>query len=186
MRDPLLFSMFQGPPLKSKTKSDFIYKEKNPFDVALDANISNEVDRLMSEQDPHSNPLLSIAHMRKKFEMAILEDLNCGEIGKHIITAIAILRNEGNHYLSDTDQESLMLDIDELRKQVANLDLNELDGESLKTALTISDRSLAAILQVSTAKFIEERFLESLSMFSFLSTLASAEPDSWYRLGLVA
>jgi len=79
-----------------------------------------------------------------------------------------------------------MLDIDELRKQVANLDLNELDGESLKTALTISDRSLAAILQVSTAKFIEERFLESLSMFSFLSTLASAEPDSWYRLGLVA
>jgi len=186
MPDPLMYDMLRGLSAYQKEKNEAPKEEEESSEKALDASIRREVDLLISELNPDHNQFLSRQQMRKKLEMEIREAIDCHELGQHIKAAISLLEHEGRHHIDESDHGNLMQEIENLRMHMKSIDVAHIDKEMLKAALNFSESGQASILQIGVAKFIEERFPESLSIFAFLSTIASEDPDYWYRLGLAA
>jgi tetratricopeptide (TPR) repeat protein len=129
---------------------------------------------------------LSPEAYREKLEAEVRNSLDLTEFSQHVTNAVRILQNEGQRYLSKHENDDLMENLDNLRYRLANIDLNHLENDILKTTLLISKESCASIQKIGIAKYSEKHLSDSLSIFAFLASLDSENPDYWYRLGLVA
>jgi tetratricopeptide (TPR) repeat protein len=185
--DPALYDMMHGvTPTKKKVLSSEVPINNGHFVPAIEKSIEMEVNRLLADEDPNQNKLLSVQARRAKLAQEMRESLDMSELEKHVSTASDIIRNEGNNYLEKEAHNLLIQGLNSLGKQMLSLDPENLNNETLRTALTLPPNNLSAILKIGIAKFTDGLLQESFSIFAFLSALDSEEPDYWYRLGLVA
>lgn len=176
MIDPSLFDMMHGVTSKKKKKID-----KNSEDPVIEETIQREVDRLMAEEDPTANQLLPKEAKRAKIEQEVRAFADHTEFGKYIASAYSIFETEV------TEDQTLQKSLSELKKKLNQLDLKEeLSDEKLQAILALPEEVQNSILKIGITKFTEEKFEESLAVFTFLTAVADEEPDYWYRLGLVA
>lgn len=184
--DPSLCDLLHGiRPSKNKTPAEN-HLEKRPFDAAFDLAIKKEVDQMIEKEDPSQHKLLTLQSRRAQLEQELRSDVEMSEFGTHLINALNILRNEGKNYLENEEYEQLIQAIDQQNQQIAKLEPSTLNDENLLAALTMSQANLASILKVGIDKYSQGLPNESLSIFSYLSSLDATNPDYWYRLGLVA
>src|SRR5215203_195680 len=127
MNDPNLFE-------SSKNSSSVVQSSKNKdrFDLALEESIKECVNHLMKDEDPTKNYLTSPAIRRKKLEMEVSESLDLTEFGQNVSNAVNIIREDGKLYLSIEEYDALIKSLDNLRSQLDNLDLNNLEDGSFK------------------------------------------------------
>jgi tetratricopeptide (TPR) repeat protein len=186
--DPALFDLMHGV-MPNKMGGGSSLKgaiKKDPFDAAIEKAIKQEVDTMLADEDPSQNRFISLQAKRSKLEQEVRESLDMSAFGNHIESAIGILKKEGWQSLEKEEFELLVKELDNLSQKLANLKPDSLNNENLTAALTIEQSNLNSILKVGIAKINEGLMSESLSIFTFLSTLDAADPEYWYRLGLVA
>lgn len=184
MLDPILYEAMQGKSLFSGSPSKFVKKDR--FELALDESIKEQVDKLMLDEDPTKNKLVSAEIRRKQLEAELRKELQFSEFEHSMITAVKIIRSEGQNLLTPAEFELVKTSLNTLSQQIQQLDLKNLDSERLNKALVTSPESLASILQIGIAKYNEKQLEESLSIFAFLATIDSQNADYWFRLGSVS
>ncbi len=184
MLDPKLYEAMQGKSSPSDTSSKTAKKDR--FELALDECIKEEVDRLMLDEDPTKIKLVTPEIRRKQLEAEKRKELQFTEFEQSMITAVRIIRNEGQNLLTPAEYDIVKESLNHLNQQLQQLELNNLDNEKLKNALVTPQENLACILKIGIAKYSEKQLEDSLSIFAFLATIDSQNPDYWFRLGSVA
>lgn len=193
MADPRLFDMMNGVYPKKKTMPDDRSPSARPpaandgdsDAMALEELIKEEVESLMSAEDP-SAKLLPAEARRAKIEQEVRAAADYSKLGKFISTAFEILRKEGSAYLDKKEDESLQQSLDKFTERLEDLHIKELTDEKMAAALALPPEILKLILKVAIEKFRQGQIADSLAIFVFLTTVDEEEPDFWFRLGLVA
>lgn len=183
MLDPILYEAMQS---KASSSDSSKAAKKDRFELALDESIKEEVDKLMLDEDPTKNKLVSPEMRRKQLEAEKRKELEFSEFEDSMTAAVKIIRNEGQNLLTPAEYDLVKASLNQLNHQLQQLDLKNLDNERLKNALVIPPENLASILKIGIAKYSEKHLEESLSIFAFLATIDSQNPDYWFRLGTVA
>lgn len=165
-----------------KTSSD----KKDRFKLAIQKSIEEYVDKQMKEEDPSKISLIPTEARRQMLKSEAQEDLDLTEFAEYASNAIAILRFEGTRYLSKENYELLVQNLDRMKKELENLNLNQLKDEALQKALQTTPEVRTSILKVAIDKYSNNLLPDSLSIFAFLTALDAEDPDYWYRFGLVA
>ena len=191
MVDPSLFDMMHGAaPTKSKKNNNpapsTSAKELSKDELAFEEAIKREVDRILANEDPTANKLISPEVRRAKIEQEVRAAADSSKLEKYMTNAFKIMRVEGLTYLEKNEHETLQQNLDKFSERLRNLDPSELTSENLKAAMAIPLENQKSILKIAIAKFNEGLLEDSLAMFTFLTTVDEEEPDYWYRLGLVA
>lgn len=184
MKDPNLYNINQLRGLNAEPLANS--QEDDPFKLALDASIQEQVDLLLQEQDPSISQLLPREARRKKLEKEVRESLDFSELEKQIVLAVKILETEGHRYLTHDEHSSLLENLDQLRHQLDAIQFSDVNDESLRKAYAIPAKGLESILKIAIEKFNKEELLNSQAIFTFLSTLNPYDADYAYRLGIVA
>lgn len=188
MNDPKLYEALHGCSgyKDSNRNSPTQTLEKNRFELALDETLKAYVTDLLKNDDPTKISLIPPAIRQAQLIKELKESVDFSEFGSFLEVAVNIFRDEGQSYLGQDDYNTLVKELENLRNQLVTLDLSHLEDFSLKNALKIPAQTRAFMLKMGIAKFSEELYPASLSIFSFLSAVENDEPDYWYRLGLVA
>jgi len=188
MNDPNLYRALHSN-LNFKSKNTSILPEvveKNHFELALEKTIKDYVQDLIENEDPVKMNLVSPAVRQSQLIKEVKEDLDMADFGEFIKIAVTTFCDEGQRYLNKHEYNILIGELEKLRHQLETLDLTHLEDGDFKKALEIPTEIREFMLKIGIAKFTEELYPASLSIFSFLSAVDSDDPDYWYRLGLVA
>jgi hypothetical protein len=188
MGDPLLYDLMHGVGASSKHSSTKASSsQKDPFDIAFDEAIKEQVDNEMANEDHQpANQMLSPALKRAKLEQEIREAANFTGFEKNISIAVKILQDEGNQHLEKVEYDSLQESLNAVNERLIHLDLKNLSDESLQSAFKIPDNCGQYILKVGIDKYIQGLIDESMAIFLLLTIMKADEPDYWFRLGLIA
>lgn len=191
MRDLFLEALIKGGGGMPKYRETAVLltneESKDRFEIAIDADIENYLNTTLSDDaDPLSKKLLSLEAKRARIKAEFKEALELKELRAQISTALHIFIDEGKKILSSTDYN---LAIEEFASALSVLENMDLEGEissDLKTLLNVSPKTLDALLALSSAKFTEENYSDSLALAVFLSILDSQNAINWYRAAIAA
>jgi tetratricopeptide (TPR) repeat protein len=186
MADPKLSDMLTTERRTLLKNSQDQSLEKDPFELALDKSIKEQVDARIKDENPLENQLIPPQIRRAKLEEEIRKELKSYELEKQVNAALSILVYEGQNYLSNEQHTKLIDDLGVLLHQLDSLDLSIINSGVLKTALSVPQETIALILRIAIDKFNQKLLLDSLAIFTFLSILKDDEPDYIYRVGLVS
>jgi tetratricopeptide (TPR) repeat protein len=183
MTDPHhLRAMMQGDLHKHHSK-----KQKSPksaLDKELDKEIDAYVDSMPIEEDP--NPLQSSKMKRESIRHDIKEAVQLPELSKLLESAVGLIFLEGAKYLTSEQNHQLIADFTNASTIFSNLHLSDTTDKNLQELTQISDDSMKSMVTIAIAKFTEERFEDSLALFSLLSILNPAYSEYWFRMGIAA
>jgi tetratricopeptide (TPR) repeat protein len=176
-----LYAKMNGFEKKSKSSQATL----SQFDLDLEKEIDNYVDSLNLEEDP-IHPSLQNAKARKEsMKLEIKEAVKLPELSKNLNSALNLLFSEGSVYLTKEAYEQLIEDLSNASIML-NVKLEESGNDTLQHLANISDESMKSIVEVSIAKFTEERYQDCFSLFSLLTVLNPAYSEYWFRFGLAA
>ncbi len=158
----------------------------NRFESMKEDIIQEQIEKAVANDNASDNHYLSPAARRAKIELEIRRTLESQESTKLITTAISVLRNEGQQYLNKEANTTLQNDLYLLNNQFLSLDIKNLNDEGLVNALRISPQSRQAIRSIAIEKLEQGLLGDSLAVFLFYALVNPEDPDSWFRLGLIA
>lgn len=184
MKDPAFYKTKNALDAASSINPE--QEENDPFKLALEASIQEQIDTLMKEIDPTSLKMIPPEVRRAKLEKELRDSLDFSELGEQVATAINIFENEGQEYLTQEEHSTLLENLEQLRRQLDALEFSELGEETLRKAYAIPPEGLDLILKIGTEKFNQGKLNDSVAIFTFLSTLNPDDADYPYRLGIVA
>lgn len=187
MADAYLQALMRGEILTSK-KIQLNQREieTDRFVLAREKQINLYLDTLSFESEPGQNQLLSPQLKRAARKNELNEALKLPELSEHITSAIASLADEGKQYLDSAAYDSMIAHLSHAADILEELDLETPLAETFNKILDIDDDTTEAILKIASAKFAENQYSESLSLFVFLTVLQPLNPDLWYRTAIVA
>lgn len=174
----------KDPHLKSNASKSSALLEKNQFDHVLDDLIKAEVEALMKDKDPACFHLTSPEIVKYQVEAEVRKTYALDDFGNYIEKAVKIFKEEGNLYLTSSEYEQLIEQLDQISKRLQTF--NDFKEEKFAEALTISDEVKSFIMHLAIEKMKEMLFLDSLSIFAFLTTIDNQNPNYYYHLGLAA
>lgn len=80
----------------------------------------------------------------------------------------------------------MLADLSASKEKLADIGIKKAGSDTLQHLAHISDESMKAIVEIAVGKYKEDRYLDSLALFSLLSTLNTSEPEYLFRLGIAA
>ncbi|MBA2368507.1 MAG: hypothetical protein H0V82_05725 [Candidatus Protochlamydia sp.] len=183
--DPYLNALMRGEQPYKKKPSTEEQAPKSKLEIEQAKEIDSFVNAFNFEED-HNQSLIDPKHKREKLKIAIKESMKMPELSKHIDRAVGILFKEGSRYLSSEVNQNLIVDLAQASDQLENIGLEEATSQNLQTLSKMSDESINGIQEIALAKFKEERYADSVSLFSLLSILNPGFSEYWFRLGIAA
>ncbi|MBA3237053.1 MAG: hypothetical protein H0T62_01725 [Parachlamydiaceae bacterium] len=180
--NPKLYDLIHG---NKKSKIDST-EELSKYDIALEAAIAEEADKIMQAQDPNINKFSTPEQRKAQIAREITESINLDQMGDLLNNAFHILCTEGKNYLESESYEILIIDIQSMVQRLDTLDPISLDDNTLNKALNFSPLGIHSILKISIAKFEEGFLKESLALSTLLTILEPKEVDFWFRQGIIA
>jgi hypothetical protein len=95
--DPALFDMMNGVTNSKKKELPMTTPKLNdPYSVAIEKSIQEEVDIMLANQDPNQKKFLPLKTHRAKLEQELRQSIDLSEFGDHVTIAINILIKEGD------------------------------------------------------------------------------------------
>lgn len=182
--DPYLEAMMHGDFLP-KEKADVKVK-KNKFDLAIERQINDYIDTLNLEADPFQNKLISPSVRRSKILFELKNAISLPDLESYLPNAISLLISKGQHYLEHEAYTQMELELSKIPEMAERVDLSNEIGDSFQSVFKIDDTVMQSILQIAIAKFREEKYEESFSLFVLLSSLSPGNFDYWLQLGVAA
>lgn len=183
MTDPhYLRAMMQGDLHKQLSKKPTT--PKSALDKELDKEIDAYVDSMEIEEDP--NPLQSSKIKRESIRNEVKEAAHLPELSKLLEEAVGVIFLEGANYLNAEQNQQLITDFTNASTIFSSMHLSDSTDKNLQELTQISDDSMKSMVTIAIAKFVEERFEDSLALFSLLSILNPAYSEYWFRMGIAA
>lgn len=147
-------------------------------------NAANEYANQFFEEERQKNPYLPEEVIKARLSENFIEACSMSDLNEKISTAIQIIHNEGCNYLDPHSWNNLKkhLDISIERLHVVGFDPEEMSFQEL---LGFDDETLSAVETIARKKFQQKKILDSLALYSFLSTVKGDHPVFWLRLGIV-
>lgn len=186
MVDPYLDALMHGelPNKKKSSKEDQAPKSK--LEIEQDKEIDSFVNAFEFEEDPEHKGALDPKLKREKLKISIKEAMKMPELSHQMDTAIGLLFSEGSKYLSPEAHQKLVFDLTNASDQLEDIGLQETSSSNLQTLSKISNESVEGIQEIALAKYKEDRYADSISLFSLLSVLNPGYSEYWFRLGIAA
>lgn len=183
MRDPAIEALLQGP----SNKISHTEKKTNlsRYEAESNRQLKNAVEEIIAEEAPSHSQLLSPQAYRLKLENELKSGIQFTELSEQLSSAFSVI-SKGKKYVESTPYAIM---IGEFAKATTHLDSVEIDKiyeHTLQTLLKISDTTMDSLTSIAIAKYEEGIFLESLAVYSLLSTLAPENSNYWYRVGITA
>lgn len=168
----------------SNQKSKPPAQPKNKFEIETEKQIEDYLQTLSLPEG--ENSLLTPEMQRNKAREELREKAKLSEFSTLVDAAFNILTSEGPSYLEPSLYESMQDDFEKANWKLDEMDLNAPQEESFQKLLDLSDSTIESILKIAIAKFNENRYPDSLSLFALLAMLVPENRDYWYRSGIVA
>lgn len=175
MPDPFLFELMH--------RVEPLLVEKDHFNVAFEKAIKKVVDQRMEALGPSG--FLSEEALRQKMEKEARESTDLSEFGGYVDAAVKIFRNEGLEYLGVDASQSILSALEEISNRLHAIDPEHINETTLSEALSCSDEVNSSIFKIGIEKYSQGLINDAIAIFTFLTLVASDEPDYWYRLGIL-
>lgn len=173
---------FKKKPAGSSEKT----ASQSKLEKDLDREIDSFVESLVFEEDPSHQSLESPQIKRQKIKLELKEAAKMPELFNPVNNAIEVIFSEGQNYLSPDDFNTLVVELAVSTDHLSNAGLKETANSDLQTVGKISDTSIKALEGIAIAKFEQERYEDSLSLFCLLSILVPGYSEYWFRMGIAA
>jgi tetratricopeptide (TPR) repeat protein len=157
----------------------------NKFKSAINDCIRSYVGNLPDEEFAY-NQFESVSVKRQKLINELQEKTTLTRLSKQLECAVGLLLEEGFHYFDKNECFLLVSDLLRAHESLTQLNVTPPLPADIQEVLQISSMSLGLILKIALAKFHENQFPQSLSLFALLTTLAPSSSAYWFRLGIAA
>jgi tetratricopeptide (TPR) repeat protein len=184
--DPYLDALMHGEHPHKKKSSKEEQAPKSKIEIEQDKEIDSFVNAFEFEEDPERKSALDPKLKREKLKISIKEAMKMPELSHQMDTAIGLLFSEGSRYLSPEVHQKLVSDLTIASDELEDIGLEEAANSNLQTLSKMSEESVKGIQEIALAKFKEERYADSVSLFSLLSILNPGYSEYWFRLGIAA
>jgi tetratricopeptide (TPR) repeat protein len=161
--------------------------ELSNIDLAINRMAEEVIENRDLENDPPPN-LFIPAHLRyEKMRNEIKNELESAELNEFLPIALQALVDDGRNNVELEDYETMCDRISSIPDLIDKMDFSQPIKTDLQTMLQIEDSVMDSIYKIAQLEFHPlNKFLESLSIFTFLHALSPGNIDYSYRLGIVA
>lgn len=173
--------------LKLKMQDGDLFKAKSrekkviiPIEVEMEKLVNDYVNALEMQK----NLLLPVQEQRAKVKFEILEILK--KLSAEAESAMHILKSEIDKDPSSEVNQLLLSELNNSATHIAEHKAETINTANLQSLAKISDTSMQTMANIATAMFNENRYEDSLSIFSFLSIFSPEYDEYWFRKGIAA
>lgn len=162
-------------------------RKKNKFEIEMDKDIENYLQPLTFEDgDPSQSQFFSPEMRRVKMREELTKEASLPELLSFVTSALKTLQQEKSTYLDKEHLDAMTHDFMQVDEALEKIPANDSPTEDFQHLLQFSDLTMDSISTLAIAKFTENHFPESLSLYILLATLVPENEEHWLRAGIMA
>lgn len=166
--------------------SSQIATEKDKFELAEDKLLDSFIEKFSLLESSQLNKLIPDSIKKAKIKEDLRKSIKCLDLDINLGPAFEILIKDRHLHIEEDRYEEMVTQLLDIPVYIEKIDLSQPVEEKLYILFQISQSTMQSILNIGLAKYNEEEFEASLSIFYLLSALDRNNADYWYRLGIVA
>lgn len=171
---------------KEDSASLQIAPKKDKFEITEDKLLDDFIDKFSLLETSQQNKLIPESIKREKLKEELKNSVKCLDFDISLGPAFETLLKSRLFYIEEDLYEQMLSQLSNISDYVDQIDFTQPVEESFYNLFHISKSTMQTIFEIGLAKYNEEEFDASLSIFYLLSILDRDNADYWYRLGVVS
>ncbi|MBA3238343.1 MAG: hypothetical protein H0T62_08385 [Parachlamydiaceae bacterium] len=156
------------------------------FENAEDKLLDDFIDKFSLLEASQINKLIPESIKKAKIKEDLKSSIKCLDFDINLGPAFEILFKDRHLHIEEDKYEEMVIQLLNIADYIEQIDFSKPIEESFYSLFHISPSTMQSMFQIGIAKYNEEEFESSLSIFYLISSLDQTNADYWYRLGIIA